>query len=141
MQFMTVRSSFWRSLSLACIVCLLRTAPGHAQVYQFRSYTATNGLSDNFIFSIQQDRKGWLWFATSAGVSRYDGAEFKTFTMSDGLVNNEVKEIYEDSHGRLWLSTFGGLSCLDGGVFKNYTRKEGLPHNSIEWVVEDKVGN
>ena len=122
-----------------------------AQVHQFRNYTAAdeNGLSDNFVFSIQQDRQGRLWFATSAGVSSYDGAEFKTFTMSDGLVNNAVREIYEDRQGRLWFSTTGGLSCLERfesasnakPVFKNYTKLDGLLHDSIEWVLEDKVGN
>jgi ligand-binding sensor domain-containing protein len=105
-----------------------------AQVHQFRNYTAAdeNGLSDNFVFSIEQDRQGRLWFATSAGASSYDGAEFRAFTMSDGLVNNGVREIYEDRQGRLWFSTTGGLSCLEDlvgfnakPVFKNYTKLDG----------------
>jgi len=143
MQFMISSTRFWRSVSLACAVWCGQSILAPAQVYQFRNYTAADadGLSDNFVFSIQQDRKGWLWFATSAGVSRYDGASFKNFTMSDGLVNNAVRKIYEDRQGRLWFSTTGGLSCFEGGKFKNYTRKEGLPHDSIEWILEDEVGN
>ena len=114
MQFMILSTRFWRSFSLAVrsLVGLSIEAP--AQVHQFRNYTAADadGLSDNFVFSIQQDRQGWLWFATSAGVSSYDGAEFKNFTMSDGLVNNAVREIYEDRQGRLWFSTTGGSVVL-----------------------------
>ena len=149
MQFMILSTRFWRSFSLACAVWCGLSIEATAQVHQFRNYTAAdeNGLSDNFVFSIQQDRQGRLWFATSAGVSRYDGAEFKTFTMSDGLVNNGVREIYEDRQGRLWFSTTGGLSCLERfesasnakPVFKNYTKLDGLLHDSIEWVLEDKA--
>jgi PAS domain S-box-containing protein len=143
MQFMILSTRIWRSFSLACAIGCGWSIQASAEVYQFRNYTAADadGLPDNFVFSIHQDRQGWLWFATSAGVSRYDGAEFKNFSMTDGLVNNAVREIYEDRQGRLWFSTTGGLSCRDGGKFKNYTRKEGLPHDSIEWVLEDKVGN
>jgi ligand-binding sensor domain-containing protein len=150
MQFMILSTRFWRSFSLACAVWCGLTMEARAQIHQFRNYTAADedGLSDNFVFSIQQDRQGRLWFATSAGVSRYDGTEFKNFTITDGLVNNAVREIYEDRQGRLWFSTTGGVSCLENGaasnakpVFKNYTRLNGLPHDSVEWVLEDKVGN
>jgi len=141
MQFMILSTRFWRSFLLAGAVCLGFSTQAPAQVYQFRNYTAADGLSDNFVFSIQQDRMGWLWFATSTGVSRYDGAEFKNLTMSDGLINNAVREIYEDRQGRLWFSTTGGLSCLERGVFKSYTRRDGLPHDFIEWILEDKLGN
>jgi PAS domain S-box-containing protein len=151
MRFMILSTRFWRSFSLACAVWCGLSMEARAQVHQFRNYTAAdeNGLSDNFVFSIEQDRQGRLWFATSAGASSYDGVEFKAFTMSDGLVNNGVREIYEDRQGRLWFSTTGGLSCLERfesasnakPVFKNYTKREGLLHDSIEWVLEDKVGN
>jgi len=141
MQFLIFSTRFRHSFLLACAVCLGLSTQAPAQVYQFRNYTAADGLQDDFVFSIQQDSKGWLWFATSTGVSRYDGAEFKNFTISDGLVNNAVREIYEDRQGRLWFCTAGGLSCLDKDKFKNYTRQDGLPHDFIEWVLEDKVGN
>jgi PAS domain S-box-containing protein len=112
-----------------------------AQIYQFRNYTAGEGLSDNFVFEIHQDRKGLLWFATSIGISRYDGVEFKNFTINDGLANNAVRHIYEDRKGRLWFSTAGGLSCLENGQFKNYTSQDGLPHDFVQHVVEDSKGN
>jgi len=143
MQFKSFSTRFWQRILPGCAVWFAVSIQISAQVYQFRNYTAAdaNGLPDNFVFSIQQDRAGWLWFATSTGASRYDGAEFKNFTMNDGLVNNAVREIYEDRNGRLWFSTTGGLSCLEQGVFKNYTRRDGLPHDSIEWVLQDKVGD
>ena len=70
MQFINLSTKIWRSVSLASAVMYGLLIESPAQVYQFRNYTAADaqGLSDNFVFSIQQDRQGWLWFATSAGV-------------------------------------------------------------------------
>jgi|GEM_PF-2760862 len=123
-----------------CLSCSF-AGPLYAQIYQFRNYTAGDGLSDNFVFEIRQDRKGFIWFATSIGISRYDGVGFKNFTINDGLVNNAVRHIYEDRRGRLWFSTAGGLSCFENGQFKNYTRQNGLPHDFVHLVLEDSKGN
>jgi PAS domain S-box-containing protein len=123
-----------------CLFLLVPSSP-QAQTYQFRNYTAADGLSDNFVFSIHQDRQGLLWFATSTGISRYNGVEFHNFTIAEGLANNATRGIHEDRKGRLWFSTGGGLSCLENGQFRNYTSEDGLPHESIEEVVEDDKGH
>lgn len=49
-----------------------------------------------------------MWFASDAGVARYDGINFENFTMDDGLSDNEVLDIKEDSKGRIWFLTFNG---------------------------------
>ena len=58
-----------------------------------------------------QDSKGYLWFATDNGVSRFDGYEFKNYTTSDGLLTNTVFNIYEDYKGRIWFISFNGNLC------------------------------
>ena len=74
-----------------------------------------NGLSQNTVTCILQDRKGFMWFGTRNGLNRYDGVEFKEYhhklndsvSMSQGL----VLSIYEDAAGTLWIGTRdGGLS-------------------------------
>ncbi len=131
---------FGHATTVAFLSCIL-TAESWAQIYQFRNYTASDGLADNFVFRIHQDRKGLLWFATSTGVCSYNGVEFKKFSINEGLANNSVRGIYEDHQGRLWFATAGGLSCLENGQFKSYTRKDGLPHDFVLSIVEDKKGN
>ena len=56
-------------------------------------YTVKDGLPSGTIYSILSDKKGYLWFATNAGVSRFDGHKFTNFTLSDGLSDNEVIKI------------------------------------------------
>lgn len=69
----------------------------------FRSYGVDNGLPSSEVYSVKQDSKGYIWFATVNGVSRFDGYSFENFSMDDGLPDNTVFDIYEDSTGRIWF--------------------------------------
>lgn len=79
--------------------------------------TQSLNSGDNVHCSLQ-DRKGNLWFATTAdGVYRYDGKTFTNFTTKDGLNSNGVFAIYEDKKGNIWFGTDKGLSRFDGKTF------------------------
>jgi signal transduction histidine kinase/ligand-binding sensor domain-containing protein/DNA-binding response OmpR family regulator len=77
---------------------------------QFEHFTIENGLSNNSVRTIIQDKKGFLWFATLNGLNRYDGKNIRVFTSEPGnlksLSNNRVHSLVEDSYEYLWLFTF-----------------------------------
>lgn len=75
----------------------------YSQNFSFRHYTAEDGLPSSEVYHVFQDSKGYIWFATDNGVSRYDGYEFHNFSEDDGLPDNTVFEIYEDYKGRIWF--------------------------------------
>ena len=84
----------------------------------FDFYSQENGLSNNQIHCILQDKKGWMWFGTSQGVCRFDGYKFTVFKNdpedSSSLKGNLVRTIYEDRKGQLWIGTEnGGLNKFD----------------------------
>lgn len=65
-----------------------------------------------------------MWFATAAGLARFDGANFKVFTTEDGLTNNEVLQIALDPDGSIWVFPFGTTGCIyDPSTQKFYTEK------------------
>jgi len=98
----------------------------------WKNYTALDGLADNMVNAIGQDREGALWFGTYRGVSRYDGKEFITFTNEDGLAHDYVRTIHRDSSGIMWFGTNWGISRYDGRKFDPPLRTaDGLPSNSI----------
>lgn len=66
-------------------------------------FTTSEGLPSNAVYKIFQDSKKFIWFATDAGVSRYDGTKFVHYGKQDGLSSNEVFNIEEDSSGRIWF--------------------------------------
>ncbi|MCX7638270.1 MAG: hypothetical protein N2044_10550, partial [Cyclobacteriaceae bacterium] len=70
------------------------------------------------VYSILQDKKGFLWFGTSIGLLRYDALSFQTYAHdekdSTSLSDSFIREVIEDKQGYLWVSTLnGGLNRFD----------------------------
>ncbi len=79
-----------------------------AQNPYIQHYTTNDGLPSNTVYPIIKDSKNFIWFATDAGVARYDGTEFTSYSKKDGLSNNEIVIMKEDSQGRIWFVSLSG---------------------------------
>lgn len=94
--------------------------------------TTSNGLPDNSVYSIYQDRKGFIWFCTLNGLARYDGNNFLTITRDSctaDLRDNRIKEIREDKYGLLWIRTSAEtFNCYNPktGKFIDYSSEKRL---------------
>jgi hypothetical protein len=99
------------TIFLLTIVLLSGMKSSVAQHRILRHYDVKDGLASNHIYEAIQDRKGFIWFATDNGVSRFDGIEFKNFTSADGLPDNDIVNITEDAAGRIWLSCYNAVPC------------------------------
>jgi ligand-binding sensor domain-containing protein/serine phosphatase RsbU (regulator of sigma subunit) len=108
----------------------------------WKHYTYLDGLGNNHVRPIYQDREGFLWFGTNnGGISRYDGEKFVNFTTSDGLTDNSVWAIHQDRDGFHWFGTLGnGISRYDGKAFINFTTNDGLADNSVWAIHQDRDG-
>jgi len=93
----------------------MTSVAGFAQSFNLKNFSSDQGLPYFQVFDIMQDSRGFIWFATDKGVSRYNGYEFQNFDIEDGLPENTIVEIYEDSKGRIW---FASLICKLA-VFEN----------------------
>ena len=82
---------------------------------KFEHLTVQDGLSDNRVFSIIQDNKGFIWFGTYDGLNRYDGYRFKIYRNNPndslGLSANRIQALFEDNLNELWIGTSGGGLC------------------------------
>ena len=80
--------------------------------YVVQHYSIRDGLSQNTVMSILQDKQGFMWFGTWDGLNRFDGYTFKVYkAMHEGVeahVNNRVDWIYEDDAEQIWWSTYDG---------------------------------
>lgn len=93
-----------------------------AQDYNYIHYDPKDGLPSSTVYCIIQDSKGYVWFGTDNGVSRFDGKNFTNFTTDDGLTDNEVLNIYADSKGRVWMMPFNKSLCYYyNGKIYNHT--------------------
>ena len=74
-----------------------------------KAYTTADGLAHNTINKIVRDSRGFLWFCTAEGLSRFDGYTFTNFGRDQGLANPYVNDLLETSTGEFWVATNGGL--------------------------------
>jgi signal transduction histidine kinase/ligand-binding sensor domain-containing protein/DNA-binding response OmpR family regulator len=108
------------------------------------------GLLSNFVTKTISDNKQLKYFATEAGISRYDGYGFKHYRPtieSNGLVNENIETLFPSKSGHIWIGTkTGGLSRLNvrtqtienwNDVFTDYTSKL----LRIVSIAEDMKGN
>jgi len=105
------------------------------------TYTRKDGLANNNVISILQDKEGVIWIGTSGGgVSRFDGKSWQTYTQKDGLAHDTVRSILQDKEGVIWIGTQGGVSRYDGNSWQTYTQEDGLAHNDVLDILQDKEG-
>ncbi|MEW6130618.1 MAG: two-component regulator propeller domain-containing protein [Acidobacteriota bacterium] len=74
-----------------------------------KSFTTTDGLAQNTVNRIVRDSRGFLWFCTDGGLSRYDGYTFTNYGIEQGLPDNQVRNLLETRDGKYWVATFSGL--------------------------------
>lgn len=95
------------------ILCITFSAPVYAEKpvqYYFRTLDVRNGLSQNTVFQILQDRMGFMWFSTREGLNRYDGLSFRVYKKENSaLGRNFITALYEDGQGNIWVGTDDGL--------------------------------
>ena len=97
-----------------------------AEKIPFRSYTTAEGLAHDRVNRIVRDSRGFLWFCTSEGLSRFDGYEFKNYRQDEGLPHRSVLDFLETRDGRLWLATGDGIVLFDpaGSARNSINRQE-----------------
>ena len=76
----------------------------------FTHYSSEDGLSQNTVMGILQDRKGNMWFATWNGLNKFNGYSFKAYKARLGsqvtLTNDRMDQICEDAFGFIWVQTY-----------------------------------
>lgn len=118
---------------------------------RFDHITTENGLSDNYVTHIFQDKKGFIWISTQDGINRFDGYTFKHYKHIPGNINSlsdyAVNHIFEDSKGIFWISTRDGLNKFNPTTetFVHYKMDKDDPNSlsakRLYGCVEDKNGN
>src|SRR5579862_4774316 len=83
------------------------------EVLPVRTYTASEGLAANHVDCIVPDSRGFIWFCTPEGLSRFDGNRFVTYTAKDGLAHRIVSAVVETHSGDHLIGTARGISRVE----------------------------
>ena len=110
-----------KKILLLAAISFIYFAQLSSQTPSYYHYTSSDGLASSTVFSIIQDRNGFIWFATLNGLSKFDGKHFTTFRTGDGLNSNSITSMVEGKHGELFIGTYeNGINVLKDGRIENY---------------------
>jgi signal transduction histidine kinase/streptogramin lyase len=106
-----------------------------------KTYTRTEGLAENSVYAVHENRDGTVWAGTlSAGLSRFKNGSFTTYTTANGLASNTISSIAEASDGTLWVGSPNGVNAWSKGYWRLYSSREGLPPGSVNCLLPDSSG-
>lgn len=106
-------------------------SPVYAERLPLKSYTIADGLAHNNINRIVRDARGFLWFCTTEGLSRFDGYGFTNYGADKGLPHPNVTHFLQTRTGDLWVGTDGGLVHFN---------PQGTPLNRVVYANDSSLG-
>ena len=145
-------------LRLACVLVLIVVSSAGAERLPIHTFTTEDGLAHANVRRIVRDPRGFLWFCTIDGLSRFDGAEFVTYRTGDGLPDPWVTDLITARDGTYWVATNGGVARFDaltrhfprdgrrraepraGGSFSSVAFEGSTKHRQVRVLLEDRAG-
>jgi len=144
-----------RKLLTLVSICLIAATASfiRAERLPLKTYTTADGLASNRISRIVRDSRGFLWFCTEQGLSRFDGFSFVNYTTAQGLPDDDVTDFLETRDGEYWVATFKGLCRFNpkgtpkgpnsneaNQMFVVYHPGQSSRSSSIKALYEDRSG-
>ncbi len=108
-------------IALAVLLCSVgvseRIFAQAPSAVEFKHLTPRDGLSAQFVWSILQDRHGYIWIGTADGLDRFDGYAVTNYSHdprdSTSVRAGGVVALLEDERGGFWVGTTDGLDRMD----------------------------
>jgi signal transduction histidine kinase/ligand-binding sensor domain-containing protein len=88
---------------------MLCALAARAELLPIKNYSSADGLIYEEVIRVYQDSRGFIWFTTPVGVSRFDGYQFKNYGMPEGLYDTLMTDMVEDDNGIYWFGTMRGV--------------------------------
>lgn len=135
-----------KHISIILSFCFLLILP--AKSSYFRNYQVEDGLSNNSVWTVLQDSKGYIWFGTKDGLNRFDGKNMKIYRNKkddpNSIGHNFIHCIKEDSNKRLLIGTRNGVYLYnrEKDNFKHIiVEKDSTKQVNVNDILEDPDGN
>ncbi len=121
-----------------------------AEEEKVKNFNSQNGLNNDYIIQIAEDKTGNLWFASyGGGLNIYDGSQFSYLDTEGGLTSDNIYSVIADDEGNIWAGTQNGVDKIvindQGAVisitnFDKYDGFTGIESNSMA-NFKDAEGN
>jgi ligand-binding sensor domain-containing protein/signal transduction histidine kinase len=106
---------------------------------RFSRFTRANGLCDDSIKTIIEDREGSVWVGTTNGLARFRDGIFSNFSTNDGLASTLVSVLWETRKGELLIAAHSTLQCFKEGMIRDCSSPD-VARGRIRALAEDADG-
>src|SRR5690349_5221632 len=101
-------------ITAALFLTAIIVGGARAEVLPIKTFTAADGLGSGYVTHLMKDSRGFLWFATRDGLTRFDGSRFINYRVSSERNSPPgIEQILETRSGVYWITTTGGLYRYD----------------------------
>jgi len=116
---------------------------------QFISYSTGDGVDENYVASVLQDKSGQVWLGTNKGLKLFGDGNFTTFIIEDDSFSHRIVSLAEDRAGNLWVGTAAGLykskpepGCLARQCHPQFIplKNDDIPNMFVRSIYEDRAG-
>ena len=102
--------------------------------FEIKSLDIENGLSQNTVNALLEDKDGFLWIGTDDGLNRYDGQTVVVYkhirSDTTTIPDNQIQSLYQDKQGRVWIGTVAGLALYDNNTNQFISFRNNKNNNS-----------
>lgn len=112
-----------RRTLLTAALLVLSTVFCFPQTFQFKNYNTEEGLRNRFVYTINQDSRGFIWLGTGSGLSIFDGFDFHNISPADSTDSgfpvssvdaSDGSIVFGFSDGNVYISSGPGLNKIEG---------------------------
>lgn len=132
------------TIIIFCVPSFATDQISYKEKYIYQNWLTQDGLPQNIVKDILQTRDGYLWIATTSGITRFDGVKFTSFNTynTPEIMSNRITVLSEDLKGNFWIGTEDkGIYKYEKGKFINYSINSGLPNTQIFNILPTADGN
>jgi len=101
----------------------------------------TEGLSDDTVRNLFEDREGIVWAVTTGGIDSFRDPRVTTFSALEGLAKNAVSGVLAAGDGTIWVANSESLDHITNGTVSSIRTGSGLPGHQVSSLLQDHLGN
>lgn len=125
---------------IALTAILVGVIAARSEVLPVRVFTTADGLGSSSVTQVMQDSRGFLWFATRDGLTRFDGEHFRNYHLP-GEANPNIIQILQRRNGDYYALPRGlGLFRFNANTTVSYENAGSTLILNAEKIAEETPG-